>query len=89
MFNKITSVFALLFSMILMTAIFTTALTPKSNAVEAPSGIRVVGLVKNPLNFTYAELLTFPLVSEVATLECVDHSWKITLNWTGVPLFIF
>jgi hypothetical protein len=83
----ITSVLALAFSLVLVAAISTTALIPKTSAVEAPSGIRVVGLVKKPLNFTYTELLTFPLVSEVATLECVDHSWKITLNWTGVPLF--
>jgi hypothetical protein len=88
MFNKIAaSVFAFVFSLILVITIFTTVFTPKSNAVETPRGIRVVGLVKKPLNFTYAELLTFPLVSEVATLECVDHSWKVTFNWTGVPLF--
>jgi hypothetical protein len=88
MFDKITTnIFALGFSLILMTTIFTTPIIPKSNAVEAPNGIRVVGQVKKPLNFTYAELLTFPLVSEVATLECVDYSWEITFNWTGVPLF--
>ena len=88
MFNKTaTNVFALSLSLIVMTAIVTTALIHKSKAIEASSGITVVGLVKKPSNFTYAELLTFPLVSEVATLECVDHSWKVTLNWTGVPLF--
>lgn len=49
--------------------------------------IKISGLVNRPLNFTYAELLSFPMISEVATLECVDRSWKITFNWTGVPLF--
>lgn len=46
------------------------------------------GLVKNPLNITYAELKDFPLVSEVATLQCVGGGIRpLTLNWTGVPLF--
>ena len=49
--------------------------------------IKISGLVNRPLNFTYAELLSFPMVSEVAKLECIDLSWKVTFNWTGVPLF--
>jgi hypothetical protein len=54
---------------------------------QISSKIKISGLVNRPLNFTYAELLSFPMVSEVATLECVDRSWKVTFNWTGVPLF--
>jgi hypothetical protein len=54
---------------------------------QISSGINISGVVNKPLNFTYAELLSFPMVSEVATLECVDRSWQVTFNWTGVPLF--
>lgn len=46
----------------------------------------IEGLVENPLNLTYAELKSFPLVSEVATLQCVGQI-NVTYNWTGVPLF--
>ena len=87
MLNKTAGVFALALSLILITTIFAAAIVPETKAAEAPNGIRVVGLVKKTLNFTYAELLTFPMVSEVANMECVDRSWKVTLNWTGVPLF--
>ena len=52
-----------------------------------PSEIEISGLVNRPLTFTYSELLSFPMVSEVATLECIDRTWKKTLNWTGIPLF--
>ncbi len=52
----------------------------------------IEGLVKNPLNLTYAELWNFPLVSEVTTLKCVGsgnppYGPEVTYNWTGVPLF--
>jgi len=49
--------------------------------------IRISGLVNKPLSFTYADLLSFPMVSEVATLYCPFDQWKVTFNWTGVPLF--
>lgn len=54
---------------------------------QKPDGIRLFGFVNKPLDLTYVEMLSFPLVSQIATLECVDLSWQITLNWTGVPLF--
>jgi parallel beta-helix repeat protein len=48
----------------------------------------VTGLVENPLNLTYRELLSFPLWSETATLICdpVDQHLFITCDWIGVPL---
>jgi hypothetical protein len=55
-----------------------------------PTWFTIEGLVENPLNLTYAELRNFPLVSEVATLECIglgQGGYGITYNWTGVPLF--
>lgn len=57
------------------------------NALGTPESIRIVGLVEEPLSFTYAELLSFPMVHEIATMECVDHSLEVIFNWTGVPLF--
>ena len=56
-------------------------------AAETTNEIRISGLVNRPLNFTYTDLLTLPMVSEVATLECVFGHPKVTFNWTGVPLF--
>jgi len=50
-------------------------------------GIRVFGLVNSPLNLTYDELQSFPMVSEVAELKCVSGSPDVTYNWTGIPLF--
>ena len=50
----------------------------------------IEGLVDNPINITYAELKYYPLISEVAMLQCVGGGQggpKVTYNWTGVPLF--
>jgi hypothetical protein len=75
-------VFALLSSLMIA--------TQESNtftAAELSDELRIYGLVNSPLNFTYADLLLFPMVSEVATLYCPFDQWEITLNWTGIPLF--
>ena len=45
------------------------------------------GLVSNPLNLTYAEVESFPQVSEIALLQCVYAPQGAPFNWTGVPLF--
>ena len=70
------------------------ALAPKSGAAvlqavqqETADEIRIFGLVNRPLNLTLAELLSFPMVSEVAELKCVQGSPDVTYNWTGIPLF--
>lgn len=58
--------------------------------VEGPKWFVIEGLVENRLNFTYAELHQFPLVSEVTMLQCVGGGQggpKVTYNWTGIPLF--
>jgi len=75
--------------LILILVSFLTLFTQKIDVAGLlkPDGIRLFGLVNKPLDLTYVELLSFPMVSETATLECVDHSWKTILNWTGVPLF--
>jgi DMSO/TMAO reductase YedYZ molybdopterin-dependent catalytic subunit len=71
-----------------MLAMFTFLPAPrKVDAQEASGELRIYGAVNNPLNLTYAELLSFPMVSEVARLECVVGTPNVTYNWTGVPLF--
>lgn len=47
--------------------------------------LRVDGLVENPLNFTYENITSFPRISEIETLKCVDGPTG-TANWTGVRL---
>ena len=50
----------------------------------------ISGLVDHPRNFTYSELQGFPMVSEVALLQCVgdpEGNWAQLYNWTGIPIF--
>jgi len=58
-----------------------------AGAFQAADTIRIYGLVNKPLNLTRAELLSFPMVSEVARLQCVMGIPDVTYNWTGIPLF--
>jgi hypothetical protein len=64
-----------------------TYLPALKTAVAQESGmLEVEGDVGTPLNLTYAELVSMPMVSEVAELRCVTGSPDVTYNWTGVPL---
>ena len=61
-------------------------------SAQAPEWFVIDGLVENPLNLTYADLWSFPFLSEVTALQCVGYGEppygpSITYNWTGVPLF--
>ena len=56
-------------------------------AFQASDNVRIYGLVNKPLNLTRAELFSFPMVSEVARLECVMGIPNVVYNWSGVPLF--
>jgi DMSO/TMAO reductase YedYZ molybdopterin-dependent catalytic subunit len=47
--------------------------------------LAVDGLVDNPLNLTYADLLSFPMESRLATLHCVE-GWSFIAKWTGPTL---
>jgi hypothetical protein len=47
----------------------------------------IFGEVNRPITLTYAELESFPMVSEVAELKCVDGYPDVVGNWTGIPLF--
>jgi len=45
----------------------------------------VDGLVDNPLNLSYADLLAYPQVSKLTDLDCVE-GWGFTAKWTGPTL---
>ncbi len=66
-----------------------TALTPPQVNLEEWS-LRVTGLVENPYEITFDELLTRPLVERYVTLSCVSNQVGGTLvghaKWLGVPL---
>jgi hypothetical protein len=72
----------------LLSAALLSSLKPSTGQeYAAGSELRIYGVVNRPLNLTYAELLSFPMVSEVANLKCVVGIPNVTYNWTGVPLF--
>ena len=60
------------------------SITTESQTV---GGLEIIGDVKTPLNLTYADLFSLPMVSEVAELKCVEGTPDVIYNWTGVPLF--
>jgi len=53
---------------------------------STPYDLVIGGLVDHPTNLTYSELQKFPMVSEIAPMECVV-GWTQLYNWTGIPLF--
>jgi DMSO/TMAO reductase YedYZ molybdopterin-dependent catalytic subunit len=50
--------------------------------------LRVTGLVENPLNLSWAELVALPQTTVYAQLICVDWPNQVLIsgNWTGVKL---
>ncbi|MGA2768526.1 MAG: molybdopterin-dependent oxidoreductase [Candidatus Bathyarchaeia archaeon] len=58
-----------------------------ASALQASGVLKIDGSVNTPLSLTYAELLSFPLVSEVARIKCVAGPPDVIYNWTGIPLF--
>jgi len=47
--------------------------------------LQVDGLVENPRNFTYEEIIGLPQTSEVIELNCVE-GWSFNAKWTGVRI---
>jgi DMSO/TMAO reductase YedYZ molybdopterin-dependent catalytic subunit len=47
--------------------------------------LQVDGLVENPGNFTYEEILELPQTSKIVDLNCVE-GWSFTAKWTGVKV---
>ena len=66
-----------------------TALTPPQVKLEDWT-LQVTGLVENPYQITFDELLTRPLVERYVTLSCVSNSVGGSLvghaKWLGAPL---
>lgn len=47
--------------------------------------LQVDGLVDNPRNFTYEEIIGLPQTSKIVDLNCVE-GWSFTAKWTGVEV---
>jgi hypothetical protein len=60
---------------------------PQVTTQSAPYDLVITGLVDRPTNFTYSQLQKFPMVSEVAFIQCIGGWTSQFYNWTGVPLF--
>lgn len=77
---------------IAVTLIVQTERSVKAQPTQYSGGIRIFGLVNNPINLTDQDLLSLPMVSEVAAIHCVWENVPgsppvIMVNWTGIPLF--
>jgi hypothetical protein len=72
---------------ILASGIILPAVSHSAETEILPNNLVIEGLVSNPLNLTYAEVESFPQVSEIALLKCVYAPSGAPYNWTGVPLF--
>jgi hypothetical protein len=70
-----------------ISALFIFTPAPKRANAQTTGILRIYGAVSNPLNLTYEQLLSFPMVSEKARLKCVAGQPDVTYNWTGIPLF--
>ena len=62
----------------------------RNNAVEGTQYInkdtyklQIDGLVEQPVNLTYDQILEYPSTSKVVDLNCVE-GWGFTAKWTGV-----
>jgi hypothetical protein len=77
-------------SFLLIFAWVTCLLALKTTVSQESGMVEIDGDVATPLNLTYAELVSFPMVSEEANLRCVSNgpgAPRFTSNWTGIPLF--
>lgn len=46
--------------------------------------LRIDGLVKKPLSYSYQKLKSFPRQKKVVTTHCVE-GWSVTVLWEGIP----
>ncbi len=74
-------------ALVLVFALVTFLPASKTTVAQGSGIVKIDGDVTTPLNLTYAELVSMPMVSEVAELRCVTGSPDVTYNWTGIPLF--
>jgi DMSO/TMAO reductase YedYZ molybdopterin-dependent catalytic subunit len=52
---------------------------------QATYQLAITGLVNNPANYTYEEIVNLNSTKQVATLPCVE-GWSVTMLWQGIPL---
>ena len=65
----------------------------RENSIKGPQNInpetyrlRVMGLVENPRNYTYGEVLEgFDVSKKVVTIHCVE-GWSVKILWEGVKV---
>jgi DMSO/TMAO reductase YedYZ molybdopterin-dependent catalytic subunit len=50
--------------------------------------LRIDGLVKKPLSYTYPDLKSFSHQKKIITVHCVE-GWNVTVLWEGIPLSEF
>ncbi len=62
----------------------------RENSIKGPQYINistyhleVTGLVQNPRNYTYDEVLNHTSYQKVVTLDCVE-GWDVTILWQGI-----
>ncbi len=62
----------------------------RENSIKGPQQVdiadyrlEVAGLVAEPRNYTYDQVLGFPLHSKVVTIHCVE-GWSVKILWEGV-----
>jgi hypothetical protein len=72
---------------LLVLALLISMPAPKTASAQTVGMLEIDGDVNMPMNLTYAELSSLPMVSEVAELRCVTGTPDVTYNWTGIPLF--
>jgi len=50
--------------------------------------LRIDGLVKKPLSYTYDQLRSLPHQKKLVTVHCVE-GWTVTVLWEGIPFSEF
>jgi DMSO/TMAO reductase YedYZ molybdopterin-dependent catalytic subunit len=64
----------------------------RENSIKGPQKVdiesyrlSITGLIKEPRNYTYQDILEFPHYQKVVTLHCVE-GWDVTLLWEGIEV---
>jgi DMSO/TMAO reductase YedYZ molybdopterin-dependent catalytic subunit len=52
---------------------------------QATYKLAITGMVNNPANYSYDEIMNLGATQQVATLPCVE-GWSVTMLWQGIPL---
>lgn len=47
--------------------------------------LAITGMVNNPANYSYQEIVNLNSTQQVATLPCIE-GWSVTMLWQGIPL---